>query len=325
MSPEHLRGEPTDARSDVYALGCVLHTALTGTPPFRRETVPAMITAHLHDPPPRPSDTPGVPAAFDAVLARALAKDPDHRYPSAGDLGRAALAAAAGEREHTARGSVARGVAAPEHAEPTRVAPAAGATAVASPAEMATALAEPPPRTRRQAPPRTADPRPSSVKVQRGRRRKLVLAATILVLALPAVLLARWVASAGGGPKTGPLSPSEVLVTAQAFADAYTQEDAAALRRVLTPGVRRVAAAGDTQRGRPAVVATYQKQFSADDIERFAFDGLTTKGGTVGRAEGHYTVTRRGAGPVTGRLVLLMVRRGGEPRIDLIATEPRPD
>src|SRR3954454_18775925 len=54
MSPEHLRGEPTDARSDVYALGCVLHTALTGTPPFRRETVPQMITAHLHDPPPRP-------------------------------------------------------------------------------------------------------------------------------------------------------------------------------------------------------------------------------------------------------------------------------
>src|SRR3954469_3672286 len=75
MAPEHLRGEPTDARADVYALGCVLHTALTGTPPFRRETVPATITAHLHDLPPRASDCPGVPDAIDTVLARALAKD----------------------------------------------------------------------------------------------------------------------------------------------------------------------------------------------------------------------------------------------------------
>ncbi|MCW2994917.1 MAG: protein kinase, partial [Conexibacter sp.] len=84
MAPEHLRGEPTDARADVYALGCVLYTALTGTPPFRRDTIPVTITAHLHDPAPRPSTTPGVPAAFDSVIARALAKAPADRYPSAG-------------------------------------------------------------------------------------------------------------------------------------------------------------------------------------------------------------------------------------------------
>src|SRR3954449_344777 len=112
MAPEHLRGEPTDARADVYALGCVLFTALTGAPPFRRPTVPATITAHLHDPPPRPSDTAGVPAAFDAVIARALAKETEDRYHSAGDLGRAALAAAAGQPAAAPRGSVARGEAA---------------------------------------------------------------------------------------------------------------------------------------------------------------------------------------------------------------------
>src|SRR4051812_33814523 len=144
MAPEHLRGEPTDARSDVYALGCVLHAALTGTPPYRRETVPATITAHLHELPPRPSETLGVPVAFDSVIARALAKDPAHRYPSAGDLGRAARAAAVGQARATARGSVATGAATPEHAEPTRIAPAAGATAVVAPAAMATAIADRP-------------------------------------------------------------------------------------------------------------------------------------------------------------------------------------
>ena len=88
MAPEHLRGEKVDARADVYALGCVLHTALTGAPPFRRATVPATITAHLHESPPRPSATPGVPLAFDAVVARALAKEPSARYASAGSPSR---------------------------------------------------------------------------------------------------------------------------------------------------------------------------------------------------------------------------------------------
>src|SRR3954453_6292913 len=136
MAPEPLSGEPGDppsgvhplggalptppgARSDVAALGCVLHTTLTGTPPFRRPTVPAPITAHLLEPPPRPSATPGVPRAFDAVVARALAKDPADRYASAGDLGRAAVAAAAGEggggagRRGGARGGGAAGRGAP--------------------------------------------------------------------------------------------------------------------------------------------------------------------------------------------------------------------
>ena len=50
---------------------------------------------------------------------------------------------------------------------------------------------------------------------------------------------------------------------------------------------------------------------------------MQVTGGRVGRAEGHYTVIRRGRGPLTGRLVLGVIRWRGEPRIDLIATEPR--
>lgn len=315
MAPEHLRGEPTDARADVYALGCVLYTALTGEPPFRRETVPATITAHLHEPPPRPSlEAAGVPEAFDSVIARALAKEPADRYPSAGDLGRAARAAAAGERLSTARGSVATGAATPEEAEPTRMAPMPGATAVL---ERPTTAA--PSSAQDQAPPR----RPTDVKVQRGRGRKQALAATLVVLLIPAVLIVRWVTTSDGGTKTGPLSVGEVRSTAQAFANAYTNEDPTALRRTLTPAVRRFGTTADVQRGRVAVVNTYKSQFAADDVQKYELDNLKATGGTAGRAEGRYTVTRANAAPVTGRIVFLMVRRDGTARIDLIATEPR--
>ena len=94
MAPEQLEAEPVSARTDVYALGCVLYAALTGRPPFSRGTYAATMLAHLGDPPPRPSATEGVPAAFDAVVARALAKRPEDRYPSARELVEAALAAA---------------------------------------------------------------------------------------------------------------------------------------------------------------------------------------------------------------------------------------
>src|SRR3954462_9766163 len=99
VSPEQIRGERIDARTDVYALGCLLFFALTGVVPFRRDSDEARLWAHLSEPPPKPSDlVPEVPTAFDTVIERALAKAPGERYPSAGDLGRAALAAAANRR-----------------------------------------------------------------------------------------------------------------------------------------------------------------------------------------------------------------------------------
>ena len=52
MAPEQIKGEHTDARADVYALGCLLFNALSGRPPFDRDTEVAKMYAQLHDPPP---------------------------------------------------------------------------------------------------------------------------------------------------------------------------------------------------------------------------------------------------------------------------------
>ena len=115
VAPEQIRGERVDARADVYALGCVLYFALTGQVPYKRDGDEARLWAHLNDPPPRPS-AHGVPEAFDPVVERALAKSPEDRYPSAGDLGRAVVAAAANRRPEGRERLVAKGPAAPVEA-----------------------------------------------------------------------------------------------------------------------------------------------------------------------------------------------------------------
>jgi streptogramin lyase/predicted Ser/Thr protein kinase len=109
VAPEQIRGERIDARTDVYALGCVLVFALTGQGPYVRESDEATLWAHLNAPPP----SEAVPPQFEGVVARALAKDPSDRYLSAGDLGRAALAAAGRSALPGPERNVARGAAAP--------------------------------------------------------------------------------------------------------------------------------------------------------------------------------------------------------------------
>jgi YVTN family beta-propeller protein len=114
IAPEQIRGGRVDARADVYALGGVLHYVLTGQVPFERDHDEAKLWAQLSDPPPAPSTLrPGTPLALDAVVARAMAKDPGERYPSAGDLARAARAAAVGSAPSLPERIVARGAAAP--------------------------------------------------------------------------------------------------------------------------------------------------------------------------------------------------------------------
>ncbi|TML29001.1 MAG: serine/threonine protein kinase [Actinobacteria bacterium] len=96
-APEQIEGGPVDARTDVYALGCVLYECLTSSPPFAHGTEHAVLHAHLVDPPPSVTRLrPELPHAFDGVIATALAKDPAERYSSCGDLVHAARNAASG-------------------------------------------------------------------------------------------------------------------------------------------------------------------------------------------------------------------------------------
>jgi Protein kinase domain len=93
LAPEQIEARPVDARADVYSLGCLLFECLTGSAPFRRTSRLAAAWAHLEEDPPRASALDAsLPEAFDTVVRRALAKEPDERYPTC-----AALLAAAGD------------------------------------------------------------------------------------------------------------------------------------------------------------------------------------------------------------------------------------
>ncbi|MCP4897217.1 MAG: serine/threonine protein kinase, partial [bacterium] len=87
MAPEQVRGDPADARSDIFSLGCVLYEMFTGKRPFSRETTIATLTAILNkDPSPITTHNPDLPPALDQIVARCLRKEPGRRFESARDV-----------------------------------------------------------------------------------------------------------------------------------------------------------------------------------------------------------------------------------------------
>jgi len=150
VAPEQLDLKPVDARTDVYSLGCVLFQMLSGRVPYPGTSVQKMWAHVGGDLPSLAGAGADDTAALEPVIARSLAKDPADRYPSAGDLARAATAAVAGTQTIEPERSVATGVAAAGLApgvdeQPTEPLPRSART-VASPAGAGPTAVSPPSR-----------------------------------------------------------------------------------------------------------------------------------------------------------------------------------
>jgi serine/threonine protein kinase len=201
VAPEQISGGLVDARVDVYALGCLLYKLLTGDVPFPREGEAARLYAHLNDPPPAPSlHAPEVPMALDDVAIRAMSKQPEDRFPSAGDLGRAAVAALSGTEVAIPERTVATGAAAT--VETPILKPTGEETVEASPRDQGTASEtrpsglQPPTKATRKLDAEDEDPS------EAVRRRRLLFgggAAALLAATVVVILLA---AGGGGGDTT---------------------------------------------------------------------------------------------------------------------------
>ena len=134
MAPEQAIGGHKDARTDVYALGCVYYQMLSGKVPYEREDSVATLYAQVHEPPPTLSDQLAeLYPTFGAVIEKAMAKEPEGRYLSAGDFARDANAALAGSRSTSPPSVVGTGEADPR---------VAGAATVAEPAATPLSTAE---------------------------------------------------------------------------------------------------------------------------------------------------------------------------------------
>ena len=188
MSPEQAMGRPVGERGDLYQAGATLYFALTGLPPYRRDTPAAVMRAHIEAPPPVPSVlAAGIPGAVDRAVVTAMSTDENGRYASATDMRRAV-------RDAVTAGVIQR---------PTRL--LVGQPARSDLLAMTTVYRARPTRT-------DGPPRPSVEPALAPRNRRLALA--IATAAITSVFAICWIVAANAAPDTSSSSaPSKASAT----------------------------------------------------------------------------------------------------------------
>jgi len=260
VAPEQISGGAVDARADVYALGCLLFKLLVGEVPFPKDGDAARLFAHLNDPPPAPSlYVPEISMALDDVVIRAMSKSPDDRYPSAGDLGRAAQAALRGEQPALPERTVATGAAATRTAETVSV------------DETERAPTRPTAATNRLSEPAASSAKTTSEEDPSSGRRRLVVGGG--VLAAVAVIAVAVLVSGGGEPESNATSDSAKSSAAKSAAapkppptpEALSKSELiAAADAICADSQRRYTAMDNSESERSADVPY------AEDLVRFA-------------------------------------------------------
>jgi len=208
MAPERFTTGEADRRADVYALACVLFECLTGQAAYPSNSLEQQMASHMTKAPPRPSSAnPAVPAGFDTVIARGMAKDPEQRYQTASELAAAARAAL----DHQAAPTVA-----PTMAAPGAAAPAADGPTVAhygpTVANVAPPQTPPRPAPRPTPPPQPTPAPPARQRPAAAKRDSAVVPfAVAAVLALAAIFIA--LVGLGSPAAGGDLPPGSVTVS----------------------------------------------------------------------------------------------------------------
>ena len=303
ISPEQIRGDDVDARTDVYALGCVLYHELTGCVPFESENFAAKVWAHLNETPRALREAaPGTPPALPEVVARAMAKEPAERYASAGEFAKAVSDAVAADGATRVR---------QRPAPPPDPRAELGRTPVDFP--TVTTRSEEPPDTARS---RSKTTQPSAPPPGARRRRWLIRGGVLALLVIAAVV--GGLAARGGG--SNPVNREDVVALLDRYQANLTNENLSGLEQLLAPSFTRATLA-DPPVNREAALNQYRRAFAARKQPRVSLSREVIQTGendaTV-RAQFLRTTPGRLALGDSGAIVITMVEKDGELLIDSI-------